>query len=231
MCRQSFGSASTARSLVAVHVPPMSLAEARTSAELLLLGGRMNAEADKRFNDCECCAFAFIRFAGGFAQALSRIQGSMMSWKSAPFAALSLVLSVIAAHAQEFPQRVRLTTADSAGERRWTGYIKRLTPDSVELRVVSAAPDTFVTFARTAIRLAERQTPPVSRQRAAVVGCAMGGSALGAVGFSGPDQSGDYSGMKKINGVLGVFLGCPIGVVVAVLVSRGQRWEPWLLPE
>jgi predicted PurR-regulated permease PerM len=37
--------------------------------------------------------------------------------------------------------------------------------------------------------------------------------------------------MKKINGVLGMFLGCPIGVVVAVLVSRGQRWEPWLLPE
>src|SRR3954468_17260980 len=133
----------------------------------------------------------------------------MMNWKSASFAALCLVLSVATACAQELPQHVRVTTADSAGERRWTGYIKRLTPDSVELRVVSTAPDTFVTFARTAIRLAERQTRAVSRQRAAVVGCAMGGAVLGAVGFSGGDQSGDYSGMKKINGVLGVVLGCP----------------------
>src|SRR6476620_6472180 len=155
----------------------------------------------------------------------------MMSWKSASFAALSVVLSIVTADAQGPPQQVRLTTADSAGERRWTGYIKRLTRDSVELRVVSTAPDAFVTFPRTAIRLAERQSPAVSRRRAAVVGCAMGGAVLGAVGFSGPDQSGDYSGMKKINGVFGIVLGCPIGVVVAVLVSRGQRWEPWLLPE
>lgn len=153
---------------------------------------------------------------------------SVMIWQSALFAGLSLMLSAVAACAQEFP--VRITTADSAGERRWTGYMKQLTRDSVELRVVSTARDTFVTFARTAIRLAERQTPVVSRQRAALVGCAMGGAALGAVGFSGPDQSGDYSGMKKINGVLGIMLGCPVGAVVAVLVSRGQRWEPWLIP-
>ena len=118
----------------------------------------------------------------------------------------------------ELPNEVRITTVDSTGERRWTGYVRRLTHDSVELRLASSAPDTVVTLARAAIRLAERQTPAVSRQRAALVGCAMGGAALGAVGFSGPDQSGDFSGMKKVNGVLGIILGCPVGAVVAVLV-------------
>lgn len=131
----------------------------------------------------------------------------------------------------ELRRLIRITAVDAGGERRWTGYIERLTRDSIELRLVPVAPDTFVTLSRSAIRLAERQTPAVSKQRAALVGCAMGGAVLGAVGFSGPDQSGDFSGMKKVNGVLGTIVGCPIGAVVAVLVSPGQRWEIFLLPE
>ena len=153
----------------------------------------------------------------------------MIIWKSASFAGLSLMLSAVAARAQELPQQVRLTTADSAGGRRWTGHLERLTPDSVEFRV--SGPDTIVILSRTAIRLVERQTPAVSRQRAAIVGCAIGGAALGAAGFSGPDNAGDYSGLKKIGGALGVVLGCPAGAIVGVLVSRGRRWEPWLMPD
>ena len=137
----------------------------------------------------------------------------------------------VSAGALEPPTKVRITTVDSSGQRRWTGYVQRLTRDSIELRVVSGAPDRVVTLPRSAIRLTERQTPAVSRQRAALVGCAMGGGVLGTVGFSGPDQSGDFSGMKKVNGVLGIILGCPVGAVVAVLVSRGQKWESFLLPD
>jgi len=152
-----------------------------------------------------------------------------MNWKSTSFVALSLMLSAMAAHAQQFPQQVRLTTADSAGERQWTGHIERLMHDSVALRL--SAPDTIVAFSRAAIRLAERRTARVSKGRAATVGCVIGGAALGAVGFSGPDNSGDYSGIRKITGTIGIVVGCPAGALVAVLVSRGQKWEPWLLPD
>jgi hypothetical protein len=153
----------------------------------------------------------------------------MMNLKSTSFAALSLMLSVVAAHAQQLPQRVRLTTADSAGERQWTGHLERLMRDSVELRLTG--PDTIVVFSRATIRLAERQTTRVSKGRAATVGCVIGGAALGAVGFSGPDNSGDYSGIRKVTGVIGIVVGCPAGALIAVLVSRGQKWEPWLLPD
>lgn len=155
----------------------------------------------------------------------------MMNWNSASSAGLALILSAVAARAQERPRQVRLTTADSVGERRWTGYVQRLTRDSIELRVSPTGPDTIVTFSRTAIHLAERRTAGVSKQRAAIVGCAIGAAALGAAGFAGPDKSGDYSGMKKINGVSGIVLGCPAGAIVGVLVSRGQKWESWRLPD
>jgi len=140
------------------------------------------------------------------------------------------VASAPEARAQDLPKQVRFITADFTGEHRWRGRLERLTPDSLELRVSGA--DTIAAFSRTAVRFAERQHLALSPGRAAGVGCLTVGAALGAVGFLGPNHSGDYSGLKNIAGVFGLVAGCGVGAVGGLLVSaaRGQRWEPWLLP-
>src|SRR5215475_11301588 len=109
-----------------------------------------------------------------------------------------------AAHAQELSRQVRFITASVVGEQQWQGYLERLTPDSLQLRVRGT--DTIAAFSRRAVRSVEREII-INPGRAASVGCVTVGGALGALGFFGTHDP-DSPGLEKTLGVLGFAVGC-----------------------
>jgi hypothetical protein len=143
---------------------------------------------------------------------------------------LSTMYGLVAvANAQEVPRHIRFVTASASGDIRWEGYLERLTPDSLRLRVSNG--DTSATIVRTAIRTVERELP-VREGHAAGIGCLTGGLALGALGYFGT-RDPDSPGLENTAGALGAAVGCGLGVVGGLLVSavHSQRWEAWSLPD
>jgi len=134
-----------------------------------------------------------------------------------------------AVKAQDLSRQVRFVTASVAGEQRWQGYVERLTPDSLQLGVRGT--DTIAAFSRPAVRSVERERV-INPRRAAGVGCATVGTALGALGFFGTHDP-DSLGLEKTLGVLGFAVGCAGGAVGGLIVSatRSHGWESWALPD
>jgi hypothetical protein len=120
-----------------------------------------------------------------------------------------------AANAQELSRQVRFITASVAGDQQWQGYLERLTPDSLQLRVRGT--DTIAAFSRPAVRSVERERV-VNPGSAARVGCVTVGAALGALGFFGTHDP-DSPGLEKTLGVLGLAVGCAGGAVGGLVVS------------
>ena len=132
-------------------------------------------------------------------------------------------------HAQDVPRQIRFVVATDAGERGWQGYLARLTPDSLQLRVRGT--DTIATFSRSVVRSVER-VHRRSPGQAAGVGCLAAGAALGALGYFGTHDP-DSPGLEKVAGGLGLIVGCGVGALggLAVAAVRGHGWEPWVLPD
>lgn len=124
---------------------------------------------------------------------------------------------------------MRVVAAGADGDRRWQGFVERLTGDSLYLRLLGT--DSIAAFSRNAIRSVERRNP--SRPgRAVGIGCLALGGALGALGYFGTHDP-DSPGLEKTAGVLGLAAGCGLGAVGGLVVSavRHRDWEPWILPD
>lgn len=133
------------------------------------------------------------------------------------------------AGAQDVSRQIRFTTTGAAGDHQWRGYVERLTPDSLRLRVRGT--DTVASFSRSVVRSVERERL-VNRGSAALVGCVTVGGALGAFGYLGTHDP-DAPGLDTVAGVLGFGVGCGVGAAGGLVVSavRSRGWEPWLLPD
>src|SRR6476661_6692173 len=109
-----------------------------------------------------------------------------------------------AAGAQELTRQVRfIGGSPSGGVQQWQGYIERLTPDSLYLRVRGT--DSVAAFLRTGISSVERERS-VSLAAGAGVGCLAVGVPLGALGYFGTHDP-DSPGIEKVAGVLGFAVG------------------------
>jgi len=133
--------------------------------------------------------------------------------------------------AQAVPHQVRFFIATSDVDHQWQGYLERLTPDSLYLRVPGS--DTIAAFPRSVVRSVERERR-VSRGRAAGMGCVAVGAALSAVIFESVTHShnADDRAYTPIAGTIGLGVGCAAGAVGGLIVSavRSHGWEPWILP-
>jgi hypothetical protein len=153
-----------------------------------------------------------------------------MTWRASIIGLLSMTAGLApAANAQDALRQIRFITASGVGDHRWQGYIERLTPDSLHVRVRGT--DTVAAFSRAVVRSVERERES-HPGRAAGIGCLAVGTALGALGYFGTNDP-DSPGLEKVAGVLGLGVGCALGAVGGVIVSavRSRGWEPWLLPD
>ena len=126
-------------------------------------------------------------------------------------------------------QLVRFVADSRDGSDRWTGYVERLTRDSLYLRCCHV--DSVAVFPRTALRSVERQRV-VNVKRAVGVGCLAVGGPLAALGYFGTHDP-DSPGLEKTVGAVAGVVGCAVGAVGGLLVSaaRADKWEPWPLPD
>jgi hypothetical protein len=153
-----------------------------------------------------------------------------MTWRPGIGVFLCMTLGLASAlGAQSIHRQVRFLTDSDGGIRKWQGYVTELTPDSLRLRVGGS--DSIVVFSRSAIRSVERE-PPDRSERAAGVGCLIGGGVLGALGYFGTHDP-DSPGLEKQVGVLALVVGCAVGGVGGLIVDAVQpkSWEAWVLPD
>ena len=137
------------------------------------------------------------------------------------FAMLTVASS---ASAQDASRQIRF----NVDARQWQGFIERLTPDSLYLRVRGT--DSIGAFSRSAISSVERER--VSHPGAAAgIGCLAIGAPLGALGYFGTHDP-DSPGIEKVAGVLGFGVGCVVGALGGFLLETvsSHGWEPWPLP-
>jgi len=153
-----------------------------------------------------------------------------MNWLASVVGVLYAMIGLASgANAQRVSQQVRFVSPGPNGSEQWQGYIERLTPDSLFLRVHGV--DTVAAFSRTIVRSIERQRGK-NAARAASVGCLTVGGALGALGYFGTHDP-DSPGLKKTAGVIGLVVGCGVGAVGGLVVAavNGREWEPWIPPD
>jgi hypothetical protein len=133
-----------------------------------------------------------------------------------------------ASNAQDTPQKVRITSVDANGEHRWQGYVARLTPDSVYLRIGGA--DSIAAIPRKWIHTYERERP-ARPARAAGIGCLSVAGAIGALGFLGAKGSSDPGPGYMIT-MIASGVGCGLGALGGLVVSaaRVNEWSTWEIP-
>ena len=153
-----------------------------------------------------------------------------MHWRS--FAIVVLPASIAAAvapaaGAQSSPQEIRfLSQTGQSGY--WHGYLERLTPDSLYLRVYGR--DSIAAFSRLAVDSVQRPRL-VKVPRAVGIGCLALGGPLGALGYFGTHDP-DSPGIEKTVGAVAFVVGCGVGAIGGAIVAavHGNQWEPWTLP-
>lgn len=153
-----------------------------------------------------------------------------MGWR--PFAIGVFAATIAAAiapgaGAQTVPQEVRFI-APPGRAGHWQGYLERLTPDSLYLRVHGS--DSVAAFSRFAVDSVQRPRL-VKVPRAVSIGCLALGGPLGALGYFGTHDP-DSPGIEKTVGAVALVVGCGVGAIGGAIVAavHGHQWEPWILP-
>jgi hypothetical protein len=128
---------------------------------------------------------------------------------------------------QDLSRQVRFIGASASRVQRWQGYIERVTPDSLYLRVRGT--DSTATFLRSSISSLERERI-VNTGAVVGAGCLAVGVPLGALGYFGTHDP-DSPGLQKVAGALGFVVGCGAGAVGGLIVSavRAHGWEAWTI--